>query len=68
MNRELPFDSIESAHEFVALFAQVVLETKREIQADIQREMRSGFSRRLQALQIIAYLLSTRRLICSWHT
>ena len=29
MNRELPFDSIESAHQIVALLAKVVLETKR---------------------------------------
>ena len=36
MNHEVPFDSIESAHEFVTLVAQVALETKRDIEADLQ--------------------------------
>jgi len=57
MNRELPFDSIESAHEFVALLAKVALETKGDIDADIQREMSPNASRRLEALQIVAYKL-----------
>lgn len=62
MNHEVAFDSIESAQEFVTLFAQVVLETKRDIEADIQREMNSNFSRRLEALQIIVYSLGTLEL------
>lgn len=59
MNHEVTFDSIESAHEFLALFTQVVLETKRDIEAHLQREMSSNSSRRLEAVQIIAYLLET---------
>ena len=59
MNREHPFDSIESAHEFVALCAKVVHETKHDIDTDIQREMSSNVSRRLDALQIVAYKLET---------
>ncbi len=59
MNRELPFDSIESAHEFVTLLAKVALDTKRDINTDIQREMSSNVSRRLDALQIVAYKLET---------
>jgi hypothetical protein len=62
MNRELPLDSIESAQEFVALIAQVVLETKHDIEADVQREMSSTFPRRLRALQIIADNLGTLEL------
>lgn len=59
MDYEVPFDSIASAHEFVALLVQVVLETRHDLEADIQREMSSSFSRRLEALQITAYKLQT---------
>lgn len=59
MNREIPFDSIESAHEFATLFAQVVLETKRDIEGDLQRAMSSNVPRRVEALQIVAYSLDT---------
>jgi len=59
MNHEVAFDSIESTQEFLTLVAQVVLEAKRDIGAHLQREMSSSFSRRLEALQIIVYLLET---------
>jgi hypothetical protein len=59
MNREHPFDSIESAHEFVALLAEVALEAKCDIDTDIERETSSNVSRRLEALQIVAYKLGT---------
>ena len=57
MNHEVLFDSIESAQEFLSLFAEVVLETKRNIQAYVQGESTSNILRRLEALQIIASLL-----------
>ena len=54
MNPEVPFDSVESAHEFVTILAQVVVETKRDIDVDIQLEISSSkFPRRLKALQIV---------------
>jgi len=59
MNCDLPFNSIESAHEFVALLAKVALEAKCDIDTDIQREMSSSVSRRLDALQIVVYKLKT---------
>jgi len=59
MNCDLPFNSIESAHEFVALLAKVALEAKCDIDTDIQREMSSNVSRRLDALQIVVYKLET---------
>jgi hypothetical protein len=52
-----PFDSIESAHDFVILLAQTVLETKRDIDADIQRETNGKTNRRLEALRIASYSL-----------
>jgi hypothetical protein len=59
MNREpgSPFESIESAHEFVALLADAVAEAKRDITADVQREANSQFPRRLEALHITLYSL-----------
>jgi hypothetical protein len=62
MNPELPFDSIESAHEFVGLFVKAVLESKRDIDADIQREMGTNVPRRLDALQIVAHKLEALEL------
>jgi len=59
MNHDGPFDSIESAHEFVTLFTQVVLETERVIEADLQRAISSNAPRLVEALQIVAYSLDT---------
>ena len=50
-----PFDSIESAHEFVALFAEAVREAKQEVETDIQRESDSESPRRLDALRTALY-------------
>ena len=52
-----PFDSIESAHDFVILLSETVTETKRDIDADIQRESNGNTSRRLEALRIASYSL-----------
>jgi hypothetical protein len=52
---ESPFESIESAHEFVALLAETVKEAKREVEADVQRESDSEFPRRLEALRTTLY-------------
>ena len=62
MNRDLPFDSIESAHEFVELFVKAALESKRDIDTDIEREKGSNAPRRLEALQIVAYKLEALEL------
>jgi hypothetical protein len=50
-----PFDSIESAHEFVALFAEAVREAKQDVETDIQRESDSESPRRLDALRTALY-------------
>jgi len=49
------FDSIESAHEFVALLAESVREAKREVEADVERESGSETPRRLDALRTTLY-------------
>jgi hypothetical protein len=50
-----PFDSIESAHEFVALLAETVREAKCDVEADVQRESASESPRRLDALRTTLY-------------
>jgi hypothetical protein len=52
-----PFESIESAYEFVALLAETVLEAQREIETTVQREKTSPASRRSDALRIASYNL-----------
>jgi hypothetical protein len=50
---EYQFETLESAHDFVALLAEAVAESKRELERDVQREVAP--SRRLDALRIAAY-------------
>jgi hypothetical protein len=59
MNREpgSTFESIESAHEFVALLTDAVADAKRDITADVQKEADSQYPRRLEALRITLYSL-----------
>jgi hypothetical protein len=52
-----PFDSIESAHEFITLLAQTIYEVKLDIEADIEREQTSNLPRRLDALRMVVYTL-----------
>jgi predicted nuclease of restriction endonuclease-like RecB superfamily len=52
-----PFDSIESAHDFISLFSDSVTDAKREIETDIQRESKGNAPRRLDALRLAAYNL-----------
>lgn len=59
MNHEVTtvFDSIESAHQFVALLGEAIQEARKEIEGDVQRELSSNFPRRLDALRIAVYSL-----------
>lgn len=52
---EEQFGSLESAHGFVTLLAESIVDTKRELENDVQREARD--SRRLDALRIAVYNL-----------
>ena len=47
------FESLESAHDFVALLAETVNETKKELEHDVHRELSP--SRRLDALRVALY-------------
>jgi hypothetical protein len=59
MNHESasPFDSIESAHDFIVLLGETVADSKREIQADVDRESNRKAPRRLEALRLALYNL-----------
>src|SRR5689334_8228525 len=54
---ELPFDSIESAHNFVSLLSEVVIDAKRDLEEDIKREADAKAPRRLDALRVALYSL-----------
>ena len=47
------FETLESAHDFVALLAETAAEAKRELERDVQRE--STGSRRMDALRLAVY-------------
>jgi hypothetical protein len=52
---EQRFESVESAHDFVGLLAETVVEAKRELTSDIERETIP--SRRHDALRVALYNL-----------
>jgi formiminotetrahydrofolate cyclodeaminase len=53
-----PFDSIESAQEFVELLAEAIEEARQEVETDITRAGTASEDRRKQALQLVSYNLS----------
>jgi hypothetical protein len=54
---ETPFDSLESAHEYVRLLASEVEEASADIQLDMADANRDRAARRLDALQMVDYKL-----------
>jgi hypothetical protein len=52
-----PFESIESAHDFVTLLEATIGDAKRDLAADIDRETTQNESRRLEALRLALYNL-----------
>jgi uncharacterized membrane protein YccC len=54
---ETPFDSVESAHEYLRLLSETLLEAKRDIEGDIAAEVDSKTPRRLEALRLVLYKL-----------
>ncbi len=52
MNVKLSLDSIETAHRFVVLLCEAVVESKREIEGDVKRED-GGFPRRHDAMRLV---------------
>jgi transcription termination factor NusB len=53
----VPFESIESAYEYVTLLCEGVVENRASLDADIEEAAREGASRRLDALRLASYKL-----------
>jgi hypothetical protein len=52
-----PFETIESAHEYVGLLLQTIQETAGEVGEDLRRPHPEGSARRRQAFQLVAFKL-----------
>jgi Ni,Fe-hydrogenase III large subunit len=57
-----PFDSIESAQEYVRLLAEAVTEAKQELEADVEKALTADVPRRLQVLRMALYDLEKLQL------
>jgi hypothetical protein len=55
---ETPFDNIESAHEYVALLAETIEDTRLEVEAHIVLAAAEHANRRKEALQLVSYNLA----------
>jgi hypothetical protein len=54
---ELPFDSIESAHEFMNVLALTALDVIRDLSRDSEQASRDGDQRRAQAIDLAIFKL-----------
>jgi len=54
---DAPFDTLESAHDFVKILREHVLGVEEEIQEDIAAAAEAGAARRLDALRLVHYKL-----------
>lgn len=54
---DMHFDSVESAHEYVQLLAEVVGHAKEEVSEDVDREANSDLPRRMETLRLLLYNL-----------
>lgn len=57
IQRSTPFDTVESAHEFLALLSVSIAEAKQDVTADVKKERTDGDRRRLEALRVAVYNL-----------
>ena len=55
---ETPFDSIESAHQYIDLLLEAIEDAQREIDTDISVALRNRAERRQEALRLVAHNLS----------
>ena len=53
---ETPFDSVESAHEYVRLLKEAIADARQDIAADVAAAATNG-ARRLEALRLVEYKL-----------
>lgn len=60
-----PFDSIESAHDFMNVLAETVLDAIKELHDEEERVRGEGLDRRAQAIELALYKLKV--LSCHVH-
>jgi hypothetical protein len=56
-----PFETIESAHEFLLLLSQAIEETKLEVDAELAQLGKGQSSRKLEALRLASFQLESLR-------
>ncbi len=56
---EQPFESIESAHDFMNILAQTVLDAMPELNLELQRAVHDGDDRRAKAIELAQFKLKT---------
>jgi hypothetical protein len=56
---ERPFDSIESAHDYMDILASTTLEALGELKRDRDRALRDGDQRRAQAIDLAIFKLKS---------
>jgi hypothetical protein len=56
---EQPFDSIESAHEFLTVLAATALDVMGDLSRDRERALREGELRRAQAIDLAMFKLKS---------
>ena len=54
---DTPFDSVESAHEYVHLLEEAIAEAKRDVVADLAAASASQPDRRVEAQRLVHYKL-----------
>jgi len=62
-NDRTPFDSIEGSLEYMGMLREAVRTSKTSVDADTAAAMSEGATRRLEALQLVAYKLDR----LAWH-
>ena len=69
--RETPFDTIESAQQFIDLLIEAIVESRRDVDADIALLQNNRSKRSKQALQLVSanlaklsqYMTASRRIL-----
>jgi len=62
---ELPFDSIESAYDFMNVLAETILDANKDLHRDHVIAVRDGQTRRARAIELA--LFKTKTLSCHVH-
>ena len=56
---EQPFDSIESAYDFMSVLGETILDAMKDLNREEQRALKDGADRRAQAIELARFKLKT---------